>query len=100
MQYILKNFSLNQVYYIDKNALYDVAKNIFNEDQDNIKISKYEIKMLPNKKVFNMEVSLLTIKDGDTIQIIKRFTKMIENKFLSIFNIKPNNILIEIEGTF
>ena len=100
MEYILKNFSLNQNYHIDENALHDVVKNIINETNNNIKISTYEIKMFPDKNMFKLYVSLWTKKGGDAIMIIKEFSKLIDSKFIFIFNIKPNNVLIDIKGEF
>ncbi len=97
MPYISKNYSLNKSYFIEENAIKSIIANVATKI-DEIKILKYEINIKTKKNIFWVYLVVSLKKKENTTCILRNFVKTIEANCNSIFNIKPANILINING--
>ncbi|RMA78632.1 hypothetical protein JN00_0274 [Metamycoplasma subdolum] len=100
MEYINVNTRMNMIFQVEKEAIYNSLKSIF-DDIKNIKlVSEIEININSSKTNVTIKLSYRLSKTANFSFETKKLISLIEQKLFSLINTKPNNINLIYAGVY
>ncbi len=100
MEYVTINYSLNQTYNVHANIFANIIRKI-EKDEDRIEIVE-EPKIIISSSGQDVEFYInIKIKNKTNIsEVLKSFTKKLEEQVKNAINSKPKNIQLILKGRF